>query len=139
MGAIFKGLEKVILTCKPDGAAIEKIFYHKNAESALKLGQARGAALTALAMQNLDVAEYSARQVKQAVVGYGAAAKGQVQTMVKALLDLKDLPEQDAADALAIAKLPNIKDFYYAVMGQAKVVTQYDSEVTQLWGATAAF
>jgi crossover junction endodeoxyribonuclease RuvC len=73
----------------------------KNASSALKLGQARGAAITAAVARDLPVAEYSARQIKQAVVGTGAAEKAQVQHMIKALLRLSEIPQEDAADALA--------------------------------------
>jgi len=75
----------------------------KNADSALKLGQARGSAIVAMTNQNLDVGEYSAKQVKQAVVGTGAGTKGQVQQMVRYLLQLKEAPQEDAADALAVA------------------------------------
>ena len=76
---------------------------HRNADSALKLGQARGAAITACTLQDLEVFEYTANQVKQATVGKGHAAKQQVQHMVKVLLCLDDIPQSDAADALAIA------------------------------------
>jgi len=98
---IHQGLQKVIQTYQPVEAAIEQVFMHQNAGSALKLGQARGAAI--VAMDNIPVAEYSARQIKQAVVGHGAAKKEQVQHMVRALLNLSGMPEFDAADALAIA------------------------------------
>ena len=76
---------------------------HLNASGALKLGQARGSAIVAMAKFQIPVAEYSARQVKQAVVGYGAAKKDQVQHMVTKILNLSDIPPADAADALAIA------------------------------------
>jgi len=97
---IFKGLQEVIQCYCPQEAAIEQVFMHDNPNSALKLGQARGAALVAL---NIPVAEYSARTVKQAVVGYGAASKEQVQRMVKHFLNLETTLQADAADALAIA------------------------------------
>ena len=100
---IFAGITEVIKTYGPQKTAIEQVFMHTNANSALKLGQARGAAITALVTQNLPVAEYSARQIKQAIVGYGAATKTQVQHMVKTLLNLKGDIGEDAADALAIA------------------------------------
>lgn len=100
---IFEGLSKVIIEFSPDAVAIEKIFVHKNVSSALKLGQARGAALVAAALNQLGVAEYTARQVKKNVVGYGAADKKQVQQMMQVLLKLDGLPQKDAADALAIA------------------------------------
>jgi crossover junction endodeoxyribonuclease RuvC len=83
--------------------AIEKVFMAKNADSALKLGQARGAAILAGANHMLDVAEYSALQIKRAAVGKGHAGKQQVQHMVKALLGLSAAPQADAADALACA------------------------------------
>lgn len=101
--AIFNELQNVITQHVPDEVAIEQIFMHRNAQSALKLGQARGVAIAAAATKDLSVAEYSARQIKQAVVGYGAADKAQVQQMVKTLLRLNDIPPPDAADALAVA------------------------------------
>ncbi len=100
---IFTDITEIIKTYQPQKTAIEQVFMHTNANSALKLGQARGAAITALVTQNLPVAEYSARQIKQAIVGYGAATKTQVQHMVKTLLNLKGDLGEDAADALAIA------------------------------------
>lgn len=100
---IFLGLQKIIQTYEPVEAAIEQVFMHQNPGSALKLGQARGAAIVATANHKIPVAEYSARQVKQAVVGHGAAKKEQVQHMVRVLLNLSGMPEFDAADALAIA------------------------------------
>lgn len=100
---IFAGLQEVIQTYQPQEAGIEQIFMHRNAGSALKLGQARGAAIVATAMTAIPVAEYSARQIKQSVVGYGAAKKDQVQQMVKVLLSLSGVPQVDAADALAVA------------------------------------
>jgi crossover junction endodeoxyribonuclease RuvC len=93
----------VLLEFKPKMVAIEKIFVHKNVASALKLGQARGAAIVAAAVGGLSVAEYTARQVKKSVVGYGAADKNQVQQMIKILLKLDGVPQKDAADALAVA------------------------------------
>ncbi|MDF2530408.1 MAG: ruvC [Gammaproteobacteria bacterium] len=100
---IFDGINCIIEQFKPTEAAIEQIFMYHSADSALKLGQARGVAIVAMANHGLSVAEYSARQVKQAVVGYGAADKAQVQQMVKTLLNLSKPPQADAADALAIA------------------------------------
>jgi crossover junction endodeoxyribonuclease RuvC len=97
---IFLSLQEIIQTYRPDEAAIEQIFMHENPNSALKLGQARGAAIVAL---DLPVTEYSARQVKKSVVGHGAANKDQVQFMVKRLLNLANKLQADAADALAIA------------------------------------
>lgn len=100
---IFTGLQSVVAAYKPNEVAIEQVFMHINPNAALKLGQARGAALTAAAVSKLRVSEYSARQVKQSVVGYGAANKQQVQHMVRLLLNLDSSPQADAADALAIA------------------------------------
>ncbi|MHB8058313.1 MAG: crossover junction endodeoxyribonuclease RuvC [Desulfuromonadaceae bacterium] len=100
---IFDGLVEVIAQYQPDQAAIENIFFSTNAQSALKLGQARGAAIVAAVHCGLPVAEYSALQVKQAVVGQGRAEKGQVQKMLKALLGLPEIAQADASDALAVA------------------------------------
>jgi crossover junction endodeoxyribonuclease RuvC len=97
---IFLGLQQVIQSCHPHEAAIEQVFMHENPNSALKLGQARGAAIVAL---DMPVAEYSAREVKKSVVGYGAANKEQVQFMVRRLLNVRGEIQADAADALAIA------------------------------------
>lgn len=98
---IYVGLQQILQTYKPLEAAIEQIFMHENANSALKLGQARGAAI--VAMETLPIAEYSARQVKQSVVGKGAAQKTQVQFMVSKLLGISGKLQADAADALAVA------------------------------------
>lgn len=103
LNEIFERLIEVIHEFRPTVAAVEQVFTFYNHQSALKLGQARGAALTALAHCGLAVDEYSAKQVKQAVVGYGAADKAQVQHMIRALLKLTKTPQADAADALAIA------------------------------------
>ncbi|MBI4005251.1 MAG: crossover junction endodeoxyribonuclease RuvC [Gammaproteobacteria bacterium] len=100
---IFGDITSVISEYKPAEVAVEKVFMHRNADSALKLGQARGAAITACALQELKVFEYTPNQVKQATVGRGHAAKQQVQHMVKVLLCLAEVPQTDAADALAIA------------------------------------
>lgn len=100
---IFQGIRQVIEQYCPDEVAIEQVFMHKNPNSAIKLGQARGVAIVAATDLNVPLSEYAARQIKQAVVGYGGADKGQVQQMVKALLSLSDVPQSDAADALAVA------------------------------------
>ena len=100
---LFAGISEVVATYGPDQAAVEKVFVNVNPQSTLLLGQARGAALSALVHAGLPVAEYTALQVKQAVVGQGKAAKGQVQHMVIRLLDLPGAPAADAADALACA------------------------------------
>ena len=83
--------------------AIEKVFMHRNPDSALKLGQARGTAICVVANQDIPVYEYTPREIKQAIVGKGNASKVQMQHMVRVLLGLNKLPQEDAADALAIA------------------------------------
>ena len=100
---IFDSITELIEQYCPQQFAIEQVFMGKNASSALKLGQARGAAIVAAVNQQLDVSEYSARQIKQSVTGSGAADKSQVQHMVKTLLKLPAEPSEDAADALAVA------------------------------------
>lgn len=100
---IYAGVSEIISQFQPTVFAIEQVFMARNADSALKLGQARGAAIVAAVNADLPVFEYAARQVKQTVVGTGAAEKAQVQHMVKALLKLSASPQADAADALAIA------------------------------------
>ncbi|MGL4476267.1 MAG: crossover junction endodeoxyribonuclease RuvC [Shewanella sp.] len=100
---IFDGLTQIISQFQPDEFAIEKVFMAKNADSALKLGQARGAAIVAAMNGDLPVAEYTATQIKNSVVGTGRAEKAQVQHMVTALLKLPAAPQADAADALAVA------------------------------------
>ncbi|MBK4713789.1 MULTISPECIES: crossover junction endodeoxyribonuclease RuvC [Tenebrionibacter/Tenebrionicola group] len=100
---IYAGICELIAQFQPDVFAIEQVFMAKNADSALKLGQARGAAIVAAVNGGLPVFEYAARQVKQTVVGNGGADKSQVQHMVRNLLKLPANPQADAADALAIA------------------------------------
>lgn len=100
---IFESLNEIIHQYQPSEFAIEKVFVAKSADSALKLGQARGAAIVAAVTNGLPVGEYEARKVKQSVVGSGAADKSQVQHMVRTLLRLTVTPQEDAADALAIA------------------------------------
>ena len=100
---ILDGLFEVIDTYQPSQVAIEKVFVNVNPQSTLLLGQARGAAISAAVIRNLSVAEYTALQVKQSVVGNGHAQKEQVQEMVKRLLNLPAAPSSDSADALACA------------------------------------
>lgn len=100
---IFESVREVVATHRPTCAAIEKVFVNVNPQSTLLLGQARGACITALVSSDLPVAEYTALQMKQAVVGYGRADKTQVQSMVQRLLTLPGLPGPDAADALGLA------------------------------------
>jgi crossover junction endodeoxyribonuclease RuvC len=100
---LLDGIGEVIALHRPQEAAVEKVFVNVNPQSTLLLGQARGAAISALVSADLPVAEYTALQVKQAVVGHGKAAKEQVQQMVMRLLALPGTPSADAADALACA------------------------------------
>lgn len=100
---IFDGVSQVTSHYKPDCAVVEKVFVNVNPQSTLLLGQARGAAISALVHADLSVAEYTALQLKQAVVGHGKAHKKQVQAMVQRLLALPELPGSDAADALGVA------------------------------------
>lgn len=103
LGTIYAGLRELVAAHRPDQAAVEIVFVNVNPQSTLLLGQARGAAITALVADGLEVAEYTALQVKQAVVGNGHADKTQVQSMVRRLLALPGDPSPDAADALACA------------------------------------
>lgn len=100
---ITQSVTQLIEQYQPEEFAIEQVFLGKNVDSALKLGQARGAAIVAAALQDIPVFEYAARSVKQAVTGKGSADKTQVQHMVKHMLKLPGMPQTDAADALAIA------------------------------------
>jgi crossover junction endodeoxyribonuclease RuvC len=100
---IFDGVREVVATYAPDCASAEIVFVNVNPQSTLLLGQARGAALAALVAGGLPVAEYTALQMKKAVVGHGLANKAQVQEMVRRLLNLPGLPGRDAADALGLA------------------------------------
>ncbi|MES9905009.1 MAG: crossover junction endodeoxyribonuclease RuvC [Sedimenticola sp.] len=103
LGEIYRGLSAVVSEHQPDEMAIEQVFMAKNPSSALKLGQARGAAICACVMADLEVFEYTPRMIKQAVVGSGAAAKDQVQHMVKRILNLDGKLAEDESDALAVA------------------------------------
>ena len=100
---IFTAVGEIVEEYRPDVVAIESVFMHKNAGSALKLGQARSAALCATFGFEMEVHEYAPREIKQAIVGTGAASKEQVQHMVISLLKLDAAPSLDAADALAAA------------------------------------
>ena len=101
---VYIGINKLIEVYKPDYMAIEELFFNKNVKTALQVGQARGVVMLVAYQKNVPIYEYTPLQVKQAVVGYGRAEKKQVQFMVKAILNLPDIPRpDDAADALAIA------------------------------------
>lgn len=122
---IFAGVSEIILQFKPDMFAIEQVFMAKNPDSALKLGQARGAAIVAATNSGLAIAEYSARQIKQSVVGTGGADKSQVQHMVKTILKLPGTPQADAADALAVALCHgHSHESLLKLAGQAKKVVR---------------
>jgi crossover junction endodeoxyribonuclease RuvC len=100
---LFDGVQEICTTYRPSVAAVEIVFVNVNPQSTLLLGQARGACITGLVSCDVPVAQYTALQLKQAVVGYGRAAKHQVQEMVMRLLKLPSLPGPDAADALGMA------------------------------------
>lgn len=101
---LYDQLCEVLILHHPQSGAVEKLFFQRNVRTALSVGQGRGVALLALASYKIPVAEYTPLEVKQAVVGYGGADKGQVQQMVRALLSLDGIPQpDDAADALAVA------------------------------------
>ncbi len=101
---IFESLVEVLDRFKPQAAAVEQLFFQRNVRTALSVGQARGVVLLALAQAGLSVGEYTPLEIKQAVAGYGGADKNQVQQMVRALLELREIPRpDDAADALAVA------------------------------------
>ncbi len=101
---IYHELKRLLALHLPDSAAVEKLFFQKNVSTAMSVGQARGVAILALAEAGVSVGEYTPRDVKQAVAGYGGADKRQMQQMVRAILNLPDIPKpDDAADALAVA------------------------------------
>ncbi|MBT8445334.1 MAG: crossover junction endodeoxyribonuclease RuvC [Gammaproteobacteria bacterium] len=103
LNAIFSAIGELVVEFAPQDVAVEQVFMHRNADSALKLGQARAAAICGTFGGATVLYEYAAREIKQAVVGRGGADKEQVQHMVKAILALEDLPPTDEADALAAA------------------------------------
>lgn len=103
LGIIFREVDRIVQDHRPEELSVEQVFMSRNAASALKLGHARGAAICAAVNHQLPVSEYSPRTIKQAIVGTGAADKGQVQHMVCRLLRLDDELQSDAADALAAA------------------------------------
>lgn len=103
LAQIYAGLSDVVGRYVPSHAVVERVFLSRNVDSALKLGQARGAALVCMANHGLGVSEYAARHIKQAITGQGGADKAQVQHMVTAILGLNESPQEDAADALAAA------------------------------------
>lgn len=101
---IYRTLGEVMKEYRPDSVAVEELFFNKNVRSAFQVGEARGVALLAAAHIGLEIFEYTPLQVKQSVVGYGRAAKNQIQEMVKMMLKVKNpIKPDDAADALALA------------------------------------
>lgn len=100
---IFRAVHNIVDEYRPDVVVVESVFMHRNAGSALKLGHARSAAICATFALELDVFEYAPREIKQAIVGTGAASKEQIQHMIRELLRLEGSPSPDAADALAAA------------------------------------
>ncbi|HEX6305234.1 MAG TPA: crossover junction endodeoxyribonuclease RuvC [Anaerolineales bacterium] len=101
---LHKELRGIISLHRPDSGAVEKLFFQRNVRTAISVGQARGVALLALAETRIPISEYTPMEIKQAVAGYGGADKNQVQQMVRALLNLEEIPRpDDAADALAVA------------------------------------
>jgi crossover junction endodeoxyribonuclease RuvC len=101
---LYRRLSEILLLHRPESGAVEKLFFQRNVRTAISVGQGRGVVLLTLAQANLSVAEYTPLEIKQAVAGYGGADKNQVQQMVRALLNLDNVPQpDDAADALAVA------------------------------------
>lgn len=119
---IFDAIGGIVDEFKPDTVVIESVFVHKNAGSALKLGQARSAAICATFQHEVDLYEYAPREIKQAVVGTGAATKEQVQHMVVSILRLDGTPASDAADALAAALCHGNQRRMQAQLGNANAI-----------------
>src|SRR3954470_14674476 len=121
---IFDGVREVMSRYQPACAAMEIVFVNVNPQSTLLLGQARGAALTALVSTDLDVSEYTALQMKKAIVGHGQARKEQIQEMVMRLLKLPGLPGRDAADALGLAICHAHAGASFAALGRVTTLTR---------------
>jgi len=119
---IFQSICEIVTEYRPDVVAIESVFVHKNANSALKLGHARSAAICATFEFDIEVFEYAPREIKQAVVGKGSATKEQVQHMVRAMLELDGEPSPDAADALATALCHANQRNFIARLGGNRVI-----------------
>jgi crossover junction endodeoxyribonuclease RuvC len=116
---IHRGIDDVIQRYRPAAMSLEKVFFSRNAQSALKLGQARGMSMLAAAQNQITVFEYSATEIKAAAVGFGHATKDQIQKMVRALLGLQGVLRADAADALAAAICHIHRQTYQARVGGA--------------------
>ncbi len=101
---LYRELKEIVILHRPDSAAVEKLFFQNNVRTAISVGQGRGVAILALAEAAIEISEYTPLEIKQAISGYGGADKAQMQQMVRALLNLDELPTpDDAADALAVA------------------------------------
>ena len=122
LGLIFNELQALIGEFQPHQFAIESVFMHRNADSALKLGQVRGAAICAAVTQDLPVAEYAPREIKQAIVGTGAARKEQVQHMIVSILKLNGAPSSDASDALTVALCHSNERRLHARLGTGNAI-----------------
>lgn len=116
---IYRGLQEVLARYEPEGISLEKVFFARNPQSTLKLGQARGVALLAAAENRVAIHEYSSAEIKLAVVGYGQATKEQVQKMVVSLLHLSGKIPGDAADALAAAICHLHQSAFHALVSEA--------------------
>lgn len=116
---IFESIAEIVTEYQPDAVVVESVFMHRNPSSALKLGHARSAAICATFELDVDVFEYAPREIKQAVVGTGAATKEQIQHMIRHLLQLKGDPSPDAADALAAALCHANRRRMHGVTGKA--------------------
>lgn len=111
---IYDEMQKLLHKYQPACCAVEKLFFQKNVKTAISVGQARGVILLALAQHKLEIAEYSPNEIKQAITGYGAADKQQMQMMVRTLLNLEEIPRpDDAADALAVAMCHLQNDLFH--------------------------
>lgn len=104
LSQIHLSLEEILKKYQPESAAVETLYFQRNVRTAMSVGQARGVVLLALQQAGLPISDYNPKEIKQAITGYGAADKPQMQSMVRTLLNLKEAPEpDDAADALAVA------------------------------------
>ncbi|MBN2499258.1 MAG: crossover junction endodeoxyribonuclease RuvC [Anaerolineales bacterium] len=120
---LYEQLNQILTLHRPDTGAVEKLFFQKNVRTAISVGQARGVALLALAQAGISIGEYTPNEIKQAVAGYGAADKYQMQQMVRLLLNLEEIPKpDDAADALAVA---------ICHLHSAQAQARYDSGIEQ--------
>jgi crossover junction endodeoxyribonuclease RuvC len=124
LGVIFEGVQEVARRYEVECAAVEIVFVNVNPQSTLLLGQARGAAISALVSSGLGVSEYTALQMKKAIVGHGHARKEQVQEMVSRLLKLPGLPGKDASDALGLAIMHAHAGHAFAAMGRSAELTR---------------